>query len=102
MIDCRGKPVLVAYPEHHLIWIEAANSLSPFDRSRAFYDIAELTGRSVGAIRKKANEMRAEKIHADWLRNASLMTAKPFLGRIPKMVASDLKAPSLARLMGSR
>jgi hypothetical protein len=102
MLDRAGKPIVVAWPEHHLLWLEACNQLSAYDRSQAFYDIAALTGRSIGAVREKANKMRLEKIQADWLRNAPAMTASAGPGYKARLGPSELARPSMARLMGSR
>ncbi len=102
MINRNGGAVLVAWPEHHLLWLEACNQLSAYDRSQAFYDIAALTGRSIGAVRDKANKMRLEKMQADWLRNAPAMTSRADRGRPGGMGPSELARPSMARLMGCK
>ena len=101
-IDRHGKPVIVAWPEHHLLWLEACNQLPSYDRTQAFYDIAALTGRSIGAVRERANKMRLEKIHADWLRNAPAMGSRADRGRPGGMGPSELARPSMARLMGCK
>lgn len=102
MLDRFGNKVSIGYSEIELIWIEAANTLRGYERSCALYDISEMTGRSVSNIREKANLMRAEKTHQDWLRSRPAMTASAGPGYGPRLAPSELKRPSLARLMGCK
>ena len=102
MIDRFGNKVSIGYSEIELIWIEAANSLRGYDRTCALYDISQMSGRSVANIREKANMMRTEKIHQDWLRTQPAMTANVSRGYGARMEPSKLKQPSMAALMGGR
>src|ERR1700744_1774069 len=103
MIDRFGRIILIGYSEIELIWLEAANTLSPYERSQAFYDISQMTGRRISAIRVKANEMRQEALDERWKASArAVMTAKPFRGRIPSDAPSTLKQPSKAALMAGK
>ena len=102
MIDRFGNKVSIGYSEIELIWIEAANSLRGYDRTCALYDISEMTGRSVANIREKANKMRLEKVHQDWLRSRPAMTASAGPGYGPRLAPSELKQPSMAALMGGK
>ena len=53
MKDRFGNPINVGWPEHHILWLEAAMSLPARDRAEAFQDIADLTGRSFAAVYQK-------------------------------------------------
>lgn len=61
MIDRFGKPVLVGWPAHHILWIEAAMTLPRTQRMEAFTDIAEMTGRSYACVHWKYREILCER-----------------------------------------
>lgn len=103
MIDAFGRTVLVAYSEVETLWIQAANSLSAYDRSQAIYDISQMSGRTVRQIREKANELRQIALDERWLASTrSVMTARPFRGRVPSGDPSTLKQTSTEAKMGSK
>lgn len=107
MIDHFGKPVRVGYASHELIWIRAAMRLPRDERTEAYQDIAQLTGRTEFAIREKAKELRA-RAREDF---AKLMAAcpprRPLVPqrkhfRRPPVLKSELRQPTLKQLMGCR
>lgn len=60
MIDRFGKPIRVGWAPHELLYIEAALTFRASERSSAYQDIADMTGRSLIAIRAKAENMASE------------------------------------------
>jgi hypothetical protein len=66
MKDRYGDPIRVGWSDHHIVWLEAAMTLSGEERDYAIQDIGELTGRSPEAVRAK---MRA----INWKRRQALM-----------------------------
>lgn len=71
MINRWGKSITVGWPEHHILWIEAAMTLpTRMERLSAYEDICDLTGRSLKAVMCKAAQM------ADEQRNASRRAAE--------------------------
>ncbi len=102
MLDRFGNKVSIGYSEIELIWIEAANSLRGYERACALYDISQMSGRSVANVREKANKMRVEKVHQDWLRNAPAMGSRADRGRPGGMPPSEISLPSMARLMAGK
>jgi len=50
MIDRFGRPVVVGWPRHHILWIRAAMSLDGQERREAIQDIADMTGRSYACV----------------------------------------------------
>lgn len=64
MKDRFGKPVLVAWAAHEILWLEAALSLPKAERIAAYVDISSMTGRSIGAISGMASKIRYEKASA--------------------------------------
>lgn len=109
MIDHNGDEVVVAWPEHHIVWLEAALSLPKSERHAAFQDIAEMTGRTFCAVRSKAYWMnerkRLARLRLDVERNRKpmvIITWTPGSGRRPKLPPSEIAPLSKARLMGAR
>lgn len=56
-LDRFGNPIRVAFSTTELLWIMAANSLPPDERTAALDDIASMTARSPRAIAVKAREL---------------------------------------------
>lgn len=98
MIDRFGSKVSVAWPEHHLVWVEAALTLDFKDRQQAYRDIAEMTGRSVSAVRDRAKHVKAQQgREAEHARRKVVM-------RLPAewALTTMIKQPTMAQLMGGR
>ena len=110
MIDRWGKTICVGWPAHHIIWLDAALSLAGEQRTSAFLDIAELTGRSFCAVRNKAYAVLQNKLDTLIAERAAVhksthaaMVARRDAQRLAKaMPPSSITAPSKARLMGAR
>ena len=103
MIDRFGKRILVGYSETELVWLEAANSLPPYERFQALYDIADMSGRSIVNIREKACKLRQEAIDREWRRNRDVLVARRAVPHPCEPTApSDFKWPSRAALMSGR
>lgn len=62
MLDRFGNPVRVAWPHHHILWIDAALTLPRNEHTAAFEDIADLTGRSLVAIQSKAYAIQRARL----------------------------------------
>ena len=60
MKDRFGNKVIVGWPPHHLIYIEAALTLPHRERVEAYHDIADMTGRTYATVQKRAERMREE------------------------------------------
>lgn len=100
MIDRYGKPINVAWPEHHLEWVRAALTLDFKERQAAFHDIAEMTGRGIEAVRGcvKAVRDRDRRQAIAYAHKKALRTATPALPFPP----STIRPPTMAQLMGCR
>ena len=95
MIDCRGKPVIIGWQEHELVWLEAALSLDRDEHTAAFKDIANRTGRTLAAVQSKGYQLQAALCEARFqFRQASQRRAL--------MPGSQIPAPSEKQLMGAR
>lgn len=107
MIDHAGEDILVGWPDHHLVWIEAALTLALKERLAAYQDISDLTGRTFTAVRQKGYWL-AEKRQAEQARIAAATSRRILVvdrGRGPnrlKLAPSQLTPVSKARLMGCR
>lgn len=54
-LDRFGNPIMLGWPEHHLLWLAAAWSLPAAERNAALREISELTGRSAAACYFRAH-----------------------------------------------
>lgn len=107
MIDHMGREIAVGWSDHHIVWIEAAMTLPKNKRTEAFQDIADMTGRSLNAVRCKAywiEEQRQEdRLRLAAARTRRVLVADPGRGpNRPKLPPSQLEPISKARLMGAR
>lgn len=59
-VDRWGKKVLVAWSEIEMEWLMAAISLDPCDRVPAYRDIGDMVGRTLEAVRRRANDLIKE------------------------------------------
>jgi len=50
MVDRFGQPILIGWPAHHILWVQAAMMLDIPERQAAFRDIAQMTGRSYKSV----------------------------------------------------
>lgn len=98
MIDRFGKHIFIYFADHEILWIEAANHLDYHERQAAFRDIAELSGRHLNDVRKKAHRLKRVQKEAAAKALAPAPKPKPVWILPP----SQLKPPSMARLMGCR
>lgn len=97
MIDRFGNKIDVAWPTHHILWVEAAMSLSQTARVQAFQDIADLTGRSYIAVYEKHRYIKRKRAEAeDRERRPAQQTRPPAAPAV-----SAISIPTQAQLMGS-
>lgn len=61
MIDQFGNKIRIGWAAHETLWVEAAMTLPRSERKAAFYDIAEMTGRSFCAIQSRAEKLAADE-----------------------------------------
>lgn len=61
MIDRFGKTIKVDWSAHEELWVEAALSLPRIERTDALWDIAQMTGRGIHAVRAKAEKIASQK-----------------------------------------
>jgi len=61
MKDRFGRSIQVGWPEHHILWIEAAMTLPRAERNVAFNDIAEMTGRGYASVYYKYRDILRER-----------------------------------------
>ena len=61
MIDRHGNYVCVAWAEHEILWVKAAMDLPLSTRTNAYRDIASMSGRTLGAIRQRATDLRNQR-----------------------------------------
>lgn len=107
MIASDGKDIPVGWSDHHIIWIEAVMTLPKNQRTAAYQDIADMTGRTLTAVRCKAYWIAEQR---EYLRlRLEAATARRVLvvdrGRgpnRPKLAPSEIAPISKARLMGAR
>ena len=101
MKDRFGRTIYMGWAEHELLWIEAALTLPRDERTAAFKDIGEITGRTIQAIRFQARRIRArDRRHAA----AAVVVKKQRIKTPPHWALgpSQLRQPSMAQLMGCR
>jgi hypothetical protein len=99
VIDRFGNRVSVAWPEHHLIMIEAALTLPFQERQDAFRDIAEITTRTLPQVRNRAYEISRQA------QRQSQAHKRRVVMRLPahwQLGPSQLKQPTKLQLMGRR
>jgi len=107
MITKDGTEIIVGWSDHHIVWIEAAMTLPKNQRTAAYQDIADMTGRTLTAVRCKAYWI-GEKRHNEQLRIEAARTRRVLVvdtGRgpyKPRLAPSQLAPISKARLMGAR
>lgn len=100
MIDRFGNPIIIGWPAHHVIYLEAALSLPRSERAQAFQDIAELTGRALQLVRDKAYKIERERMRK--LVAPTRMVMVPARTIPCRPMKSELKPISKAKLMGGR
>lgn len=82
---------------HALVWIETAMGLPPPERLAAFRDIADLAGKSIKAVRMKAQHMRDQaKCELEWATAAHQRPLPVALGPAP----TAFRWPSKVALRG--
>ena len=100
MKDRFGRTIYMGWAEHELLWIEAALTLSRNDRTAAFNDVAEMTGRTMRAIRFQAQRIRKRDE-----KHAAAVAVKKQRVQTPAhwmLGPSQLRQPTKAQLMGCR
>ncbi len=95
MIDRWGREIRIAWPAHHILWIEAAMSLPIGLRTPAYRDIMELTGRTMQAIEGKVGRIYQDRRDA-MRREASRAR------RLALAVPTAIPPPTRAQMMGAR
>jgi len=108
MKDRWGKPIIVGWAEHEILWIKAAIKIRDRgERTEAFQDIASMTGRTEFAVRDKAKDIRAQQ-RADLALIFSTGPCPPRRIVIPypfapkRALPSQFAPPAKSRLMGGR
>ena len=99
MKDRFGRTIYMGWAEHELLWIEAALTLPRDERTAAFMDISEITGRTMMAIRFQAKRIRKRDA-----KHAAAIAKKQRI-KTPAhwtLGPSQLRQPSMAQLMGCR
>jgi len=61
LLDRFGKPIQVGWSEPEELWVRAAITLRGQDRISALWDIAEMTGRSIHAVQRKAEHIASQQ-----------------------------------------
>ncbi|HCE08739.1 MAG TPA: hypothetical protein DEQ40_09100 [Oxalobacteraceae bacterium] len=104
MMDRFGRLILLGWPEHHILYVEAALTLPRHEKFAALYDIAEITGRSIKAVRMKANQLAAKKIHdaAEAETARRILVAERYRPNRPAVLPTELLQPTKYQLMGAR
>jgi hypothetical protein len=73
MKDRFGNPIIIGWPAHHILWIEAAMTLPHRERIAAFQEIADMTGRGYASVYGKYRDILRERDVAK--RRAALVAA---------------------------
>lgn len=108
MLDRFGSPGRVGWPEHSILWLEAALTLPRDQHSQAFQDIADMTGRTLNAVRFKAYALLTQRLDVRIADAAAIKKAQHAAmlarrtARLCGLPPSQIPAPSMARLMGAR
>lgn len=105
-----GKPIIMGWWPHELIWIDAALCLPSSEYRSALRDIADLTGRGIQAVEQKAHSIVVERRKAAAKEEARRILVaercQPVTGPARPLAApmppSTITPPSRARLMGGR
>ena len=106
MIDRFNNSIVVGWPAHHVLYLEAAMSLPTVaERTAAYRDIADLIGRSFQSVANKVYRLRvAQEMVSLRARVSALEDGRVLLGPIalaPLEPSSFADIPS-AQLMGGR
>jgi 2-polyprenyl-6-methoxyphenol hydroxylase-like FAD-dependent oxidoreductase len=103
MIDRFGDPIRVGWPEYQILWLRAALDLPKPERAAAFQDIADMTGRTLSAVRDRAYlEAWRMRERAERCRRP-MVPARAFpCPQRSRFIPSELKQPTKAQLMGAR
>lgn len=70
MHDRWGQTIIVAFAEHEIEWLKAANTLPRAERLSAFADIVSMTGRTLSSIKAKAYALDMERQRIIWAEDA--------------------------------
>jgi hypothetical protein len=110
-VDRFGNGICIGWPEHHILYLKAVLTLPRDQHTAAFQDIADMTGRSLNAVRTKAYAMWQEAIDARWaetcrsrkeLHEANRARRKVRRVELAAIGPSRLAQPTAAQMMGSR
>lgn len=99
MIDRFGQKISVYWAEHELLWVRAALTLDFKERQNAYRDIAFLTTRTLDQVRRRAKYIKDQdrrQAQAATLHNVTRALA------VAQLPPSQLRAPTMAQLMGCR
>lgn len=103
MLDRFGKRVFVGWAEHEIIWLKAAMTMTPRSTDD-LRDIAEMTGRSLSAVRTKMAKLEAEGMErrtAEMLKQRSAV-AGSCATSTPSVIPSGIRPLTRAQLMRGR
>lgn len=90
--------IRIAWSQNELIWLKAALTLPGYEFICAIDDIASMSGRTISAVRSKANSLQAQEPAPA----RSVMVPSRRMTSSRPMPISALKQPTKAQLMGAR
>lgn len=109
--DRWGKPLILGWWPHELIWIDAALCLPSSEYRAALRDIGDLTGRGIRAVEQKAHSIvvarRKEAAKEEARQVLVAERCQPVTGPARPLTMADLppstiRRPTKAQLMGGR
>ena len=93
MLDRWGNPIVVGWPPHHIVWIEAALTLPRHERTQALKEIADMVGRPLVCVQKRAYALQAARLRPSEPRVVMVPGPAPF-GPVPAF-----RGPTKAQMM---
>lgn len=104
MIDCHNKRIYVGWAEHEILWLQAAMVLPLSERSAAYQDIADMTGRTYAGITWQVSRQRGlEREHNRLVRLTAERPQRITLPPVPLPPSSMNTSPQmLAKRLGAR
>lgn len=99
MIDRFGKPIVIGWHDHELLYIYAALTLPKAERIAAYPDIAAMTGRTIRQVQSKCFAVTYDRQEAALER----MRDKPRqVKRVEAVAASSIRPLTVAERMKGR